>query len=43
MEFVVYTEFGMANLNMNRNWHIDTLKVRSLIVHEDFRMKEISE
>ena len=34
MEFGVYTFFGMANLNMDRNWHFDTLTVRSLNVHE---------
>ena len=43
MEFGVYTYFGMANLNMDRNWRIDTLTVRSLNVHENFRMKDISD
>ena len=42
MEFSVYTWFGMANLNMDRNWHIDTLTIRSLNVHEKSPMKEIS-
>ena len=35
MEFGVYTLFGMANLNMDRNWPIDTLTVRSLNVREN--------
>ena len=43
MEFGVYTLFGMANLNMDRNWHIDTLTVRWLNVHENFRTKDISD
>ena len=43
MEFGVYTWFGMANLNMDRNWHIDTLTVRSLNVDENSLMKEISD
>ena len=29
MEFGVYTQFGMANLNMDRNCHIDALIIRS--------------
>ena len=43
MEFGVYTLFGMANLNMDRYWQIDTLIVRSLNVHESYRMREISD
>ena len=43
MEFGVYTLFGMAKLNMDRNWHIDTLTVRWLNVHKNFRMKDISD
>ena len=43
MEFGVYTLFGMANLNMDRNWHIDTLTVRWLNVNENFRTKDISD
>ena len=43
MEFGVYTSVGMANLNMDRNWHLDTLSVRSLNVHESKRKKEISD
>ena len=42
MEFGVNTRFGMSNLNMDRNWRIDTLTVRSLNVHENYRMKKIS-
>ena len=29
MEFGVDTQFGMANLNMDRNLHIDELIIRS--------------
>ena len=43
MEVGVYNLFGMANLNMDWNWHIDTLTVRSLKVHEHFRMKDMSD
>ena len=33
----------MANLNMERNSHFETWIIRSLNVHETFRMKEISD
>ena len=29
MEIGVNTRFGMSNLNMDRNWRIDTLTVRA--------------
>ena len=35
MEFGVYTLFGMANLNMDRNWRIGTLTVCLLNDHEN--------
>ena len=39
MEFCVYIKFGMANLNMDRNWRIGTLTVRSLNVSGNLKDK----
>ena len=39
MEFGVYTKFGMDNFNMDRNWRIDTLTVRSLNDQENYEWR----
>ena len=43
MEFGVYTQFGMADLNMDRKWRIDTLDIHPLNVHENKEVEEISD